>query len=739
MMFKRLICVFLAAVMVLIPAAVLAEDAPLGSDMNPYQLSTADVRFAVYVEPGDTAWVQVDDCNGSTLSVGYATSSAYMVIYCRQTYYPDAESADNTMTLTMVDGADMFSVYNAGEEAVTVYMALAAGAGGSTAGTMDNPEIVTLAPNMFGGIGAYMSTDLAVGNQGYYYLCNVPSDGKLAVSISSVDADYNPVGWMYNVNNLTKGLYGDMHFSDEEEPQITEELDVSAGDEVQVFITTYDPNDMWNAPAGTVSVNFELSAVGSWGNPDTVEAGSVATELAEANQGYYYNWTAPASGTLTVSMDDASGWTYVINGELADGNYTYGDTHWYDDDPVVASETFNVSAGDVYSIMVGTYDSDNPWNAPAGTVNWTLTFVPGEGGSGSEGGSGDIGGEPEDTEITYTNSDVYLQVGSAAYALSGEHTYTIFTFEPSEIGKYTITSDMLIGIVSYNGMWVTVEPSATTVASTTAEWTCGGVGQSIWVAVKGDADEADITVEWGDSGIVEIPVTVYQNKTEPQPFTYGGVASELMYVDTFDDVLDVAVLGKDGYYHLGDAYGPILYADLNDSLMSLATVNSYGQLREAIYEDGVLVSKIDYTEAYMAYEACMDKNGLYPLTEDLMVIFQRIGAYKEWYGASGWVGGELDDAWMFACYYVEGEHFEPEDPEDPEDPVVSLGDVDGDGEVNGKDYMMLKRHILGTYEIAEEYLANADVDSDGYVKVRDYMMLKRHVLGTYDIFTQTVI
>ena len=725
---KRVIGFLLAAVMMLMPMAVFAEDVPLGEADNPYQLSTMDMRFAVYVEPGATAWVQVDDCNGSTLSVGYATSSAYMVIYCRQTYYPDEGSADNTMTLTMVDGADMFSVYNAGEEAVTVYMSLTAGAGGSTSGTMDNPEIVTLAPNMFGGIGAYMSADLAAGNQGYYYLATVPSDGKLAVSISAVDDEWNAIGWMYSVNNLTKGLYGDMHFSDEEEPLITEEFDVSAGDEIQVFMTTYDPNDMWNAPAGTISVNFELSAVGTWGNPEAIDAGVYATDLAAGNQGYYYVWTAAESGTMTVTMDDESGWTYVVNGELASGDYTYGETHWFDDEQVVASETFAVSAGDKYTIMVSTYDP-NSWNAPEGTVNWTLSFVPGEtGGEGGEGGEGgDVGGDPEDTEITYTNSDVYLEVGTAEYALDGGYTYTIFTFEPSEEGKYTFTSDMLIGIVSYNGMWMSTDPSAANVCEYTAEWTCTGVGQSIWIAVKNDADAANITIEQGDSGIVEIPSTVYTNKIEPQPFTYDGDANELMYVDTFDDVLDVAVYGSDGYYHLGDAYGPILYADLNDSLMSLATVNSYGQLKEAIYENGVLVSKIDYTEAYMAYEACMDKNGLYPLTDDLMLIFQRIGAYRDWYGAEGWVGGELEDAWMFACYYVEGQRFEPE-------PEQIKGDANEDGEINLLDYMMVKRYILGIYEPTAQGLKNADVDGDGVIKLRDYMMIKRHILGTYDIF-----
>ncbi len=59
-----------------------------------------------------------------------------------------------------------------------------------------------------------------------------------------------------------------------------------------------------------------------------------------------------------------------------------------------------------------------------------------------------------------------------------------------------------------------------------------------------------------------------------------------------------------------------------------------------------------------------------------------------------------------------------------------VGDVDGDEEVNAKDYMMLKRAVLGTYTLNKS--AAADIDGDGNVNAKDYMMLKRKVLGTFD-------
>lgn len=63
---------------------------------------------------------------------------------------------------------------------------------------------------------------------------------------------------------------------------------------------------------------------------------------------------------------------------------------------------------------------------------------------------------------------------------------------------------------------------------------------------------------------------------------------------------------------------------------------------------------------------------------------------------------------------------------------LDLGDVDGNGEVDAKDYMMVKRQVLGTFEIGERQ-PYADTDLDGDVTAKDYMQIKRQVLGTYEI------
>ncbi len=62
-----------------------------------------------------------------------------------------------------------------------------------------------------------------------------------------------------------------------------------------------------------------------------------------------------------------------------------------------------------------------------------------------------------------------------------------------------------------------------------------------------------------------------------------------------------------------------------------------------------------------------------------------------------------------------------------------IGDADGDGLVETRDYMMLKRYILGTYQIPEELLGNLDLNGSGGIETVDYMILKRVILGTYTL------
>lgn len=70
-------------------------------------------------------------------------------------------------------------------------------------------------------------------------------------------------------------------------------------------------------------------------------------------------------------------------------------------------------------------------------------------------------------------------------------------------------------------------------------------------------------------------------------------------------------------------------------------------------------------------------------------------------------------------------------PMDEFDDVFPRGDVNGNGELDTLDYMVLKRSILGTYTLSADEASRADVTLDGEITSLDYMTLKRVILGTY--------
>ncbi len=64
-------------------------------------------------------------------------------------------------------------------------------------------------------------------------------------------------------------------------------------------------------------------------------------------------------------------------------------------------------------------------------------------------------------------------------------------------------------------------------------------------------------------------------------------------------------------------------------------------------------------------------------------------------------------------------------------PDTNLGDIDGNGEINSMDYVMLRRVFFGIYEIANE--AVGDIDGNGAINSMDYVMLRRVFFGIYSI------
>lgn len=276
-----------------------------------------------------------------------------------------------------------------------------------------------------------------------------------------------------------------------------------------------------------------------------------------------------------------------------------------------------------------------------------------------------------------------LSLGTKTYGASTSYNYTVYEYEPTAEAEYIFTaSGKLLGIVSYNGMWVNVEPSATTITEDTVSWECTSVGQTIWIAVKNDkAASVSIKVEKKEvQKEPEVEWITYQNVHTPSDFTFDGKVSNLEYVDTEDGIDDSPYRDEDGFYHFGSEDGPLLYVDLDDSMMNLVEAVGYGKLAYVGYDGEKIVTKIDFTVAFNAYAAKADKNTmLYPLTEDLIQIYKLVGQNNNWYGEEGFLELTDPDCWMFACYY---DATLLEEDKDDEDDNITGGGITGDGNNN---------------------------------------------------------
>lgn len=143
---------------------------------------------------------------------------------------------------------DTVTIVNAGAEAVEIYPSISA----IIPGTMSSPIVL----DELGDITANVTEDIVKAGGTVFYLYTAPANGTLTITM--------PEGnWTYAVNNLTAGVYGDTQWSDSEDSSATTSIDVSAGDEIQIIVGTYNPESMWDIPVGELTFNaaFEANVV----------------------------------------------------------------------------------------------------------------------------------------------------------------------------------------------------------------------------------------------------------------------------------------------------------------------------------------------------------------------------------------------------------------------------------------------------------------------------------------------
>lgn len=152
---------------------------------------------------------------------------------------------------------------------------------------------------------------------------------------------------------------------------------------------------------------------------------------------------------------------------------------------------------------------------------------------------------------------------------------------------------------------------------------------------------------------------------EPEPVIVEVKVSETLtkfpdqsgtITPTMMDGSDVPVYNsKDRFYHLGTEDGPLIVAKISKPCeyvdFSFNTVQDEGN------KYLTLERKYDYTKFIDTYAEYCNKDGVYPVTEELMLFLQRAQHTHMYFGYGGWVQDQLsykpleEYYWMFAAYY----------------------------------------------------------------------------------------
>ncbi len=512
-----------------------------------------------------------------------------------------------TITPFAASGYIMFSITNTGNTqggSYTYVVTKAVNAG--TKGTMDDPANLVLDT----------LTTANITSVCYYYTYTATEDGTLSVKVETKD------NWVCSING---GSAESAYCSASDEPLVNPvEYPVVAGDEISIWVATEDFG------AGSVSFIASLKTV----EETTATEPEVVTTVA----------TEPNENVTTASTEPE---------EITTVSTEPGETTTSATEPNENVTTASTEPEEITTVSTEPEDITTSSTEPEGiTTVPVLTTAP----------LVDEDGAFTDINEDYCLSATPLQLGDNEIILSKVYPNTLFEFTPPEYAQYKITaSDANALVGAYVG---TVNYIPVTAVGTSNEVTVDFTsGMDIIIAVSGSTN-CTLTIEKTGDVVIkeEAPWTVYENKVEVTDIETDVNIKDLTNVMIYDDVANSAVLGSDGYYHLDSADGEILYVNLNSNVMSFVDNVANTKLSAVFYdENGNVTEKIDFTAAVLEYieNAAQIENGeeifyFYPLTADLIEMYQVVGLANDWYGRTGWVGGIEDDAWMFACFYEEG-------------------------------------------------------------------------------------
>jgi len=620
------------------------------------QPGTADNPIAVFGEfPIVTGKIPAggevyyDLYNVSEASLSIADEDAY-IIYNGTTYPADngivfvqlPESSDSRAPESIVVG-------NSGtaEKSFTIGVAF-------PAGSMQNPVELNQVP------GALFTVTDANDDAGYYYTWTATEPGTFFVK--TVNTEGLVAGTDFDVM-LTNTTTGSAPTMSESEDLSSVGVAVAAGHVVNVHVTAL-PDESWNYPA--LFLEFALDFVpgegpGGEGDDDPGQEGLPA-EMAYTVKVADYSGAVISNVAVQILKDGAPAAAGVTD---ANGVFT----------TTLATDTYQVKlafpeAGyyyeDATAILTG--------RAPNLTVSVT-TVLPGEG-TVDHWALGNAG---------------RVELGGT-YVTTQPDVVNYFVFTPEQSGTYQFVISDPNAKISYWGTENWPTDLSETIDCEGNKFTLSiaqsRLGQTYVIGVTNTTDGILEVTRLGEAAFdpQELPYVAYEAKTPPKAFTLNLGGQKLNYVDmTAASNAYKLVLGADGYYHINNENGPLMYVNLGTGAPYISLYAMCGGVnsqtgtafRYTDYSDYDNIVKEDYTNCILAYGACIDpETGVYPLTEDLMYMLKRGGGHMGWWDSENpnYLFAEManmnpDHGWMFACCYVGDVTFEPmpEEPK-PEDP-----------------------------------------------------------------------
>lgn len=457
--------------------------------------------------------------------------------------------------------------------------------------------------------------------------------------------------------------------------------------------------------------------MGTMSNPIVLEElGDITADVTEnhAMEGgvVFYNYTAPANGTLTLTMPE-SGWTYTVNNVTAN---SYGDQQWSDSDPVINPYVIEVSEGDLIQIIVGKYNPDDPWDT-VGEVTFNVAFK-----------------EAAVTSQVVENWNVDdwnngINTSNAAYIFTDAEVYAS-TDAFSWWRHVAFAPTGVVGVYEVTG--ITVGTSGESGGLTIPE------GGFVWAAFEWPGEGGSGAYSLGVMSTLAVGDRVYFDGVNISAATTEADATATKIVTAADLELLVSHNYNYNWHAFEGQFITGTIADANGNYLTVAgdAPNMAGQVADSdilyIVENVggayLVTGAVSGKDAIL--ETAIPENGfLYYITSNCtnysaVCHGELVGCYL--------IIGDIDLNTSFAIDTQQG------NPAYVVKAVAGfkVGDVNMNGKIDATDYATIRKLVIGAADPAdfsELALELADVNGNGKIDANDYILVKRHFLETYTI------